>query len=92
MNHTKGPWRTQIFTSSTTLIKADGYSKAIAEVRGENMRANANLIAAAPEMLEELEQLREALNDGVLSTSSKTMNSEMLYNIRKIIKKARGEL
>ena len=99
MKHTKGPWIV-VAISTDLSMNGIGYCQVngpkgivctTEESTFEETKANACLIAAAPEMLEELEQLREALNDTVLSTGSKTMDEEMLYHIQKIIKKAKGE-
>ena len=85
MSHTKGPWTALSFTESTILIKANGRPKAIAEVRGEANRANAALIAAAPEMLDALELL---INDNRLMNA---MNKEQSKAIMYSINKAKGE-
>ena len=99
MKHTQGPWKFDASTRFFEIVGADGrniLSSIYADDRSDDAfndstdRANAHLIAAAPDMLEELEQLCEALNDSVLSTGSNTMDEEILYNIRKIIKKAKG--
>lgn len=94
MRHTKGPWKIH---DSGQIIAWDDFAQESTTVCfvGSNDTceqedfSNASLIAAAPDILEELEQLREALNDSVLSTGSKTMDEEILYNIQKIIKKAK---
>ncbi len=84
--HTPGPW---IIINNNICYDSDygGPFKSIAEnVTNHNL----NLIKNAPEMFEELAQIREALNDGVLSSGSKTMDDEMIYNINKILKNAKG--
>ena len=53
--HTEGPWiadGAQIFTSDTNVAQANGY-----RIDRETVAANARLIAAAPELLEALEQM-----------------------------------
>lgn len=82
---TPGKWSAQYFTDSTTLIKAENHTKAIAEVRGTNIKANAALIAASPEMFEALELL---INDNRLMNA---MNKEQAKAIMYSLAKARGE-
>lgn len=89
MKHTKGPWAVDDKKARYTFVQANGQAPCNEDATPE-AQANAHLIAAAPEMLEELEQLREALNDSVLSTGSPTKDEEMLYHIRKLILKAKG--
>lgn len=78
--HTPGKWTSQYFTESTTLIKAENHSKAIAEIRGTNIKANAALIAAAPEMFEMLENILNETDDAV-----------WISKIESILNKAKGE-
>ncbi len=63
MSHTPGPWRTHL-VDSTSVVDATGDE--VAWMQGayktdsdvERMEANARLIAAAPDLLEALKQVR----------------------------------
>lgn len=104
--HTPGKWSAQYFTDSTTLIKAENHTKAIAEVRGTNIKANAALIAAAPEMFEALliakkllDETRQGNNYLERGQVNKTLckalgldySSIKTEEFESILKKARGE-
>lgn len=52
MSHTKGPWK-YVTLKNTIVIMGDG--EALTSTIGVNSEANALLIAAAPEMLKQLE-------------------------------------
>ena len=58
MRHTPGPWRIAFFGSHVETSDGEPIAK-VAGIRGMKMaqRANANLIAAAPDLLEALEML-----------------------------------
>ena len=98
MRHTQGPW-TAIMSETangapdTARIKnADGVGVAITN------HANAQLIAAAPEMLEALEWLMEYLNRNTLGTvateyGKATLVDRLLLEVkmRDVIAKARGK-
>lgn len=90
--HTPGKWSTQYFTESTTLIKAENHNKAIAEVRGTNIKANAALIAASPEMFEVLQLIGTIANVGLeIDSDYKNRMKRISEHASEIIKKARGE-
>jgi len=88
--YTPGPWTSLYFTESTTLIKAKGHNKAIAEVRGDNIKPNAQLIAAAPEMFEALMKIYTKLCSEQFQYLQNDFENELI-NIEKAIQKARGE-
>lgn len=91
--HSPGPWTSLYFTESTTLIKAKGHNKAIAEVRGDNIKPNAQLIAAAPEMFEVLQLVGTIANISIELSDADYKNR--MNRISKlatdILNKAKGE-
>lgn len=106
MKHTKGPWiaRPDVLDFKTNAI--DIVSKqvtnlgdqiSVATVFGSTVYdedqkiANAQLIAAAPEMLEALENLIAAVDRPEAYQFVDNRCLIAVQNIRKIIKKARGE-
>ena len=85
-NFTKGPWRIEEFRDFASIMA--GYTEICYiddDLNCDKVRANARLIAAAPEMYELLELLDNylAINGG--------LNDRMTTEIRKLLKKARGE-
>lgn len=87
MKHTKGPWIIQ--GSSTLNIISKNTSKgrrvcSLLSISDEDIK-NANLISAAPDMLEALEQAKIRLECAGL-------NDTTLDTIKAAIKKANGEL
>ncbi len=96
MTHAKGPWEVgkdphNIVSKNPPIV--------IAEVNPlrPNKKANASLIAAAPEMLEALEimiQVSREISIGI--SGANPMSSEYLLEqakiVEEIVKKARGEI
>lgn len=83
---TKGPWRIEEFRDFASIMA--GYTEICYiddDLNCDKVRANARLIAAAPEMYELLELL-----DNYLATNG-GLNDRMTTEIRKLMKKARGE-
>lgn len=83
---TKGPWRIDEFRDFASIMA--GYTEICYiddDLNCDKVRANARLIAAAPEMYELLELLDNylAINGG--------LNDRMTTEIRKLMKKVRGE-
>ena len=83
---TKGPWRIDEFRDFASIMA--GYTEICYiddDLNCDKVRANARLIAAAPEMYELLELLDNylAINGG--------LSDRMTTEIRKLMKKARGE-
>ena len=90
LQHTPGPWshtsRCDIIGNGATIavVRAAASSITIAEDS-----ANARLIAAAPELLAELEELCEVLNSGIICRIEP--DSAKAAKIRAAIAKAKGE-
>ena len=83
---TKGPWRIDEFRDFASIMA--GYTEICYiddDLNCDKVRANARLIAAAPEMYELLELLDNylAINGG--------LNDRMTTEISKLLKKVRGE-
>ena len=83
---TKWPWRIDEFRDFASIMA--GYTEICYiddDLNCDKVRANARLIAAAPEMYELLELLDNylAINGG--------LNDRMTTEIRKLMKKVRGE-
>ena len=88
MSHTPGPWR----VAGAILVAPDYGQTAIAEaieVQGfpgwETRRANARLIAAAPELLEMLKSV-----SNILFTSRDWVSCELEHKATALIAKAEG--
>jgi len=64
MNHTPGPWRIEYDDLTEEYIVS--WETGCATVIGQNRAANAELIAAVPEMLEALEDLLRLTNDQII--------------------------
>ncbi len=86
--HTPGPWKVSL-NKNVPLIYQDKFSNytiwAIAKINDDEVgdrKANAILIAAAPELLESLEEM--------LTTPGVNMK-EVILKARSVIKKAKGE-
>lgn len=93
MKHTPGPWKVKFKKDCDWQIRsADGYSILAIPHDEEYGRpsedsANANLIAAAPEMFEVLETMRAYFDHRNLTPPDKAA----IQTMDMIIKKARGE-
>lgn len=101
MKHTKGPWSVINYrnTSDYTIrqdFKTYGINaKPIITSEGlepENNLANAKLIAAAPEMLEALEDVKDVLDQCFTLIKTSGEAHRALEQINKVIKKAKGDL
>lgn len=62
MTHTKGPWNVPEYKEQS--IDADSLEIAIVSCRRKEWRANARLIAAAPDLLSALEAMVDAVDMG----------------------------
>lgn len=91
--HTQGPWLCHPAKETDgkyCLYNNDGDYLTLEDDVHE---ANANLIAAAPDMLEALEDLSENLNIAIRSLDGEVheLMFESVLNAKRIIAKARGE-
>jgi hypothetical protein len=86
--HTPGPWKVEYHGPFPCVVVRDGgkYDGAMIATEVCNGEANAQLIAAAPEMLKELELAHAALSEGRGYGQSTTAN-----RIRSAIRKAKGK-
>lgn len=96
--HASGPWRPQshkdddgnmLFCSIVDDYNREVANTATGNFGDENEYANANLIAAAPEMLEMLERAKSWCYTHSMQTYSKAAQ-ECGDEIKKLIKKAKG--
>ena len=96
MTHTPGPWRVteDLLNDFPAIVDAKGERVAVLpRVCPQNepvKRANAGLMAAAPEMLEVLEWLLEEFDRRELGDEAVFYGSDMVQ-VRATVKKARGE-
>jgi len=93
MTHTSGPWKVaenlfgntasyEVYTNVTTKSGNGGYTR-ICQVTPKDQKANAHLIAAAPDMLAMLEEIRE--------WAYRWSEIRTVEQLDKVIRKARGE-
>jgi hypothetical protein len=69
MKHTTGPW--QVETDTTNIITSTGDYVAVVYLHGtEETKANARLIAAAPELLDALRDLTARVDRGEMTDGS----------------------
>ena len=96
MSHTPGPWKVaenlfgstasyEVYTNIETKSGKGGYTR-ICQITPRDQKANARLIASAPEMLEALERLVEAAGPQMVEPDL------ALEFARTVIRKARGEM
>lgn len=88
--HTPGPWKLRRVTRYDIRIAPESEPEHVSiagmaiwgEEDREELEANARLIAAAPELLEALKELREALSDSGITTpyGSRLMRSFLKAN------------
>lgn len=81
--HTPGKW--QVLDS--TLIHANGYRVATVESEIEHRKANAALIAAAPELYEMVDKINAAF----YTRTSRKEWLELMEKTKPLLQKARGE-
>ena len=95
--HTPGPWKKQKFGNSYEIFACDDVQSYIAGVNLDNPdnKANAQLIAAAPELLEVIEKAYFALdyffNTNINMEEFKYKNQGMEKELLRVIKKAKGD-
>jgi len=86
MTHTKGPWKV-VDVGDGFRIAKDNLILVSIYNRDETSEANARLIAAAPEMLEALENVRWWL----LEYEKAPPNSAVISEIDEALRKVKGE-
>lgn len=102
---TPGPWEVKPKEKNVPYLRIRGKSlgrrykianvlSVTAEESDEDRetKANAHLIAAAPEMFQTLEDVLDALTDGGLRVLSKEQNDYHVRTIKRILAKALGEI
>lgn len=96
--HTPGPWeidwnvtRLDIFSSDAKVLVASLRRSALSEGIDEAARANARLIAAAPEMYEVIAAIATAMNCGYIPNEILSEGSPILEELRAAIAKAEGK-
>ena len=95
--HTKGPWKTEGW-ENLVVNSADGSTMTLAaggkDACLEELKANARLIAAAPELLAELHSVRVQLEAQALGYSASEIwphvRTELVRRISHAINKAEG--
>jgi hypothetical protein len=88
MTHTPGPWAVGLRADQTIYTK-DLLRVATVECPRKEWKANARLIAAAPDLLEALEMVRDADNDRA-ADKMETIPDIARAKIDRAIAKARG--
>lgn len=83
--HTPGPWSRRD-TETHAEIDAPGHTTLAMVAKGED----ANLIAAAPELLKELTDLVDWLHDNQRSIEGEFLMDDLLASSRAVIAKATG--
>lgn len=94
-NHTPGPWKVEcgsVYTEDgwpiATMVR--DRSATAAGIFPAERDANARLIAAAPELLEELGYLKRVIEDIPFPHTYHIAKSEVLFRVEATIAKARG--
>lgn len=92
--HTKGPWKVWLSTKTLELtvhtLPSDTKVADITYITREQTKANAKLIAAAPELLEALEDAAEWVSTGKVDGVSFD-EIQVIEVLRETIAKAKGE-
>jgi len=83
MKHTKGNWEQSDNSQGDIFIECK--LDCLCEVygKGEEREANAKLIAAAPELLEQLNKIVLAIEDGSINTDHVTYSKELIVKATK---------
>ncbi len=87
-NHTPGPWERNGNAVHKRLSKH--YAECVAIVGSDNKTGDANLIAAAPELLESLQAMTELFEMEYEANQPGTSSYLVLFEARKAIAKATG--
>jgi len=88
IKHTPGPWT---LCSTSSDVQGNTYIRILS--KENEIEANYNLIAAAPELLEALENIKDTLldNDVTLKHESTHYLVSILLDAEAVIAKAKGE-
>lgn len=74
--HTPGPWKVrEDYAGAQSVVSADAFLARVGPPNTEQAEANARLIAAAPELLEALQGLLAAVEQGTLPGSGKAQDA-----------------
>lgn len=94
--HTKGNWNNLTISKKRSTIDDDNGNNiadvwSLGEITSEEMQANANLISAAPDLLESVKYLKTILKTLVLNTEGDgSQIGDVLLHASQAIKKATG--
>lgn len=88
MKFTVGPWK---YNGYQSIIAPEKHGALVCGVY-EDQKADAQLIAAAPEMLEALEHLLELVHYSIIENEMSLKVRNRIKNAKAIVKKAKGEL
>ncbi len=88
--HTKGPWKVYQYDNK---VQIDGIGrKSVCTIHSNNEeKANARLIAAAPELLEALEDASAAIDEVGLGGNDHAYHRSVTKVVAEAIRKAKGE-
>jgi hypothetical protein len=94
MEHTAGPWKQLTDDNGDVWVIADdGHRYHIANMEGScgTCHANANLIAAAPDLLAVCEEVEKTLSDFGIFDKASGLDNTLLGRARAAIAKAKGD-
>lgn len=86
--HTPGPWR--IGNAGSAVFQATGIKLVADLARLENHKANAQLIAAAPELLAALRDLASKCHGDQMNEAARSAKNAAIYRAMEVIRKAEG--
>ena len=89
--HTEGPWPMRESATHVTVTNARGDAVFHDDKRIPGVMADARLIAAAPDLLEALQELCEIVEDAIEQKSAKDLDGFTLQPARAAIARATGE-
>jgi len=99
MKHTPGPWKNDCPEIWSDKIKIAVVSKIGPRMNVDELKYNAALIAAAPEMIAVIEKLEKALEGNILNESDRKLQEGvdqyiqgLIDSCRQVLKKAKEEI